>query len=145
MKCLNATKQFILMTIVSILGALSVACNAETNQNSGISSSLNIFDCSQSSTQPAIDACREKAYKKVSVKLTLVTKKLYESYGINEPKLKPVFKISQQKWSEFINAECEFSSYYSRGGVGYNGYYLGCLELKTLKRIQYLKNVLKSP
>jgi len=145
MKCLSNTKQFILITFVSILGAVSVSCNAKINQNPRISSSLNIHDCSQSSTQLVMDACREEAYKKIFEKLTLVTKKIYESYGINEPKLKPIFKVAQQEWSEFINAECEFSSYYSRGGAGYNGYFLGCLELKTLKRIQYLENVLETP
>lgn len=145
MKYLNGTSRIVFTTIIMVIAAISVSCNAATNQKSEKSSFLNTHDCSQSSTQINMDACREKAYKKVSEKLSLILEKHYVSYEKEEPRLKPVFLAAQTKWVEFVNAECEFSTYYSRGGAGYNAYFLGCLELKTLKRIQYLESVLKSP
>lgn len=134
-----------LIIVVLILSVISVSCDSGMNENPKQPQLLEINDCSQSKTQPVMDDCREKSYKKVQLKLSTIVKKLSKSYSVNEPKLEPVLKVSQQQWNEFINAECEFSSYYSRGGAGYNGYFLGCLELKTLKRIQYLENVLKNP
>lgn len=145
MKRINKIKKLSLSTVILMLGVISVSCHADVNKNSKTYQFLEIQDCSQSSTQSAMDSCREKAYKIVSSKLSLVTEKISKNYSINEPKLEPVFKVAQQKWNGFISAECEFSSYYSRGGIGYNGYFLGCLELKTLKRIRYLKNVLETP
>lgn len=106
---------------------------------------VKIYDCSKSKNQSEMDSCIESAYNNATKKLGKLVKKLTNNYTTNEPGLKPVLLQAQEKWEAFINSECDFLNYYSRGGSGYNAYFLSCMELHTLKRIEQLEDVLSKP
>lgn len=130
------------ITILFFIGcSIGFTANAAPDSNTDIT----VYDCSKSKNQHEMDTCRETGYNKATKQLASLVKKLTDNYAKNEPKLKPVFLEAQEKWEIFINSECDFQNYYSRGGSGYNTYFLHCMELHTLKRIKQLKYVLDRP
>lgn len=131
-----------IFTILIFIGCtigFTVYAAPESNSN------IQVHDCSKSKDQHEIDSCRETGYNDANNKLASLVNKLSENYAKNEPKLKPVFLEAQNKWEAFINSECDFQNYYSRGGSGYNAYFLICMESQILKRITQLQYVLDRP
>jgi len=48
-------------------------------------------------------------------------------------------KKSQQIWIRFRDASCDYETYESQTGTGYQSIYTQCLLDKTIERIKYLK------
>jgi len=48
-------------------------------------------------------------------------------------------KKSQQLWMKFRDASCDYETYESQTGTGYQSIYTQCLLDKTKERIKYLK------
>jgi len=134
-------KSIISISLFSLCCMTILTANAGTNSDT----TIKIQNCSQSRTQADIDVCRETAYAKSTRKLASLVKTISKNYASNEPKLKPLFLDTQERWKSFIKTECDFQNYYSRGGAGYNAYFLSCMELHTLKRTKQLEKVLATP
>jgi len=128
--------------LIILLQSLMLSCSVVATP---VNDKIAIKDCSHSKTTGLMDQCRDKAFNEVKNNLDLLYTKLYQSYKKHEPKLAPVFKSMYSQWQTTIKANCEFSSYYSRGGAAYHAEYLSCLEKNNLKRLRDLTEIANTP
>jgi len=101
--------------------------------------------CSSANTQHEMDACGRKSLAMATKKMEQILAKLKKNHKANEPKLFVFLEKDQASWETYKTTGCEFETYYSRNGSGYESILNVCLETKVNERISYLQWMLDHP
>ena len=101
--------------------------------------------CLDTETQQELDKCTTTSLKKSQKKMKDIFYQIKEEYKKNEPKLVKPFLKAQNSWNEYVETECNFSTYYSWGGSAYQSILNKCFEKKILERISYLEWIKSNP
>jgi len=101
--------------------------------------------CPDAETQQEVDQCSEARLLKVTKQVEIMVEALTKNYKINEPKLEMIFIKAQKSWNNHMKLACDYQTYYSKGGSGYQSILNACKESQILERISYLHWMLDSP
>lgn len=101
--------------------------------------------CPNAKTQYEMDECGRKSLASVTKYMEQILTKLKKNYKANEPGLLKALEKSQTAWEIYKNTGCEFETYYSQNGSGYESILNGCLESKINERISYLQWMIDHP
>jgi len=101
--------------------------------------------CLEAKTQQEVDQCSEIKLLKATNQMEILVGMLAKNYKENEPKLGIVFVKAQKAWSEYMALACDYQTYYSKSGSGYQSILNVCKESQILERISYLHWMLDSP
>ncbi|WP_166482716.1 lysozyme inhibitor LprI family protein [Scytonema sp. UIC 10036] len=82
-------------------------------------------NCNKAVTTPELKYCSQLSYQAADKRLNEVYKKVTSSL-INEQR--QIFVSAQQAWIKFRDNNCNFETYGSRDGTGYEIFRNGCLE-----------------
>ncbi|KAF3890323.1 MULTISPECIES: lysozyme inhibitor LprI family protein [Nostocales] len=96
-------------------------------------------NCNKAVATPELKYCSQLSYEAADKRLNEVYKRVTSSL-INEQK--QILTSAQQAWIKFRDNNCNFETYGSRGGTGYEIFRNGCLERLTKQRTQDLQEFL---
>jgi uncharacterized protein YecT (DUF1311 family) len=97
------------------------------------------INCNKAVATPELKYCSQLSYQAADKRLNEVYKRVTSSL-INEQR--QILVSSQQAWIKFRDNNCNFETYGSRGGTGYEVFRNGCLERLTKQRTKDLENFL---
>lgn len=97
------------------------------------------IDCSKAKTTAEIKYCSLKSYQAADRKLNQVYQKIIGDVSGEQEK---ILISAQQAWINFRDRNCNFKTYGSRGGTGYEIFRNGCLERLTQQRTMDLEKYL---
>jgi len=106
---------------------------------------IKIQACHNKNTQTELDRCRDEGLAVAEKQLAEVYSRLKKTYQEYEPGQVPLLDLMVKQWRRADIVECEFTSYFSRGGAAYHAEYIGCLEKKFRLRILQLKKIVETP
>ncbi len=96
-------------------------------------------NCNKAVTTPELKYCSQLSYAAADKRLNEVYKRVTSNL-INEQK--QILVSAQQAWIKFRDNNCNFETYGSRGGTGYEVFRNGCLERLTKQRTKDLQDFL---
>lgn len=102
-------------------------------------------DCSGAVDLNAMNQCRESGYETAKSTVQILITDLRETYKTEEPPLYELLKTSHQAWREYIEAECDYQTYYSLGTQAETANRFRCLEVHYRSRAEYLEEKLETP
>lgn len=97
------------------------------------------IDCSAANSTTEIKYCSLKKYQSADEKLNQVYQKIIGSISGEQQK---ILITAQQAWIKFRDRNCNFETYRSRSGTGYEIFRNGCLERLTEQRTADLEKYL---
>ncbi len=130
-KKLTITLTLLANPLLLILGSYSPGFSQEvTNQK---------IDCSQANNTTELKYCSLKTYQAADKKLNQVYQKVIARVDGEQQQ---ILITAQQAWINFRDRNCNFETYRSRGGTGYEIFRNGCLERLTQQRTTDLEKYL---
>ena len=100
---------------------------------------LQKIDCSQAKSTTELKYCSLKTYQAADQKLNQVYQKILGRVSGEQEK---ILISAQQAWIIFRDRNCNFETYRSRGGTGYEIFRNGCLERLSQQRTTDLEKYL---
>jgi uncharacterized protein YecT (DUF1311 family) len=94
------------------------------------------IDCAKATTTPELKYCSQQSYQAADKKLNQVYKQVISRINAQQKRL---LITGQQAWIKFRDNNCDFETYGSRGGTGYEIFRNGCLERLTEQRTKDLQ------
>ncbi len=138
------------MRYIAILFLIPILCYAG-NGNSippdyfAIHKPYSAASCLDMETQQEVDQCSAAKLLKVTKQMEAMVDELTKSYRFNEPELGVIFIEAQKSWNNHMKLACDYQTYYSKGGSGYQSILNACKESQMSERISYLYWMLDSP
>ncbi|GAA6623931.1 lysozyme inhibitor LprI family protein [Scytonema sp. NUACC26] len=96
-------------------------------------------NCNKAVSTPELKYCSQLSYEAADRRLNEVYKTVTSNL-INEQR--QILISAQQAWIKFRDNNCNFETYGSRGGTGYEIFRNGCLERLTKQRTKDLQDFL---
>ncbi|KYC42452.1 hypothetical protein WA1_21035 [Scytonema hofmannii PCC 7110] len=125
--------------LISVL--VLTASVASTNNFTEVFAQTPKIDCAKAVTTPEMKYCSQQSYQKADQKLNLAYQKAIATINGEQKRL---LVTAQQEWIKFRDNNCNFETYGSRGGTGYEIFRNGCLERLTKQRTKDLKEYISS-
>ncbi|GAB1544347.1 lysozyme inhibitor LprI family protein [Scytonema sp. NUACC21] len=97
------------------------------------------INCSKAVTTPELKYCSQLSYQTADRRLNEVYKKVTSNLLKEQ---KQILTAAQQAWIKFRDGNCNFETYSSRDGTGYEIFRNGCLERLTKQRTKDLEDFL---
>lgn len=130
-KKLTITLSLLANPLLFILGSYSPAISQEAIAQK--------IDCSKANSTTELKYCSLKNYQAADKKLNQVYQKII---GLVSGEQQQILITAQQAWIKFRDRNCNFESYRSRNGTGYEIFRNGCLERLTQQRTTDLEKYL---
>ena len=89
--------------------------------------------CQGAKTQQEVDQCSKTRLLKAESQMEILVDMLTKNYNENEPKLDIVFIKAQKAWSDYMILACDYQTYYSKGGSGYQSILDTCKESQLFR------------
>lgn len=96
-------------------------------------------DCNKATTTPELKYCSQQSYQQADRALNQAYSQVMSKTSGTQ---KNLLISGQLAWIKFRDNICDFETYNSRGGTGYEIFRNGCLERLTRQRTKDLQNYL---
>ncbi|MBD2772188.1 lysozyme inhibitor LprI family protein [Iningainema tapete] len=126
-------------TLISAL--ILMASVTSTNNLTKVDAQKPKVNCAKATNTVEMKYCSQQSYQKADEKLNQGYKKVISTISGEQ---KQLLVTAQQEWIKFRDNNCNFETYLSRGGTGYEIFRNGCLERLTKQRTKDLQEYLSS-
>lgn len=126
----------------TLISALILAASVtSTNSLTRVDAQNPKVNCAKATNTVEMKYCSQQSYQKADEKLNQGYKKVISTISGEQ---KQLLVSAQQEWMKFRDNNCNFETYASRGGTGYEIFRNGCLERLTKQRTKDLQEYLSS-
>lgn len=113
----------------------------KNNTVESISANAPQIDCAKAVNTPELKYCSQLSYQAADKQLNQAYQKVTSSIKGEQ---KQLLTTAQQAWIKFRDNNCNFETYPSRDGTGYEIFRNGCLERLTKQRTKDLQDYLSN-
>lgn len=100
--------------------------------------------CSGIEVEQDLRSCMQRLEAEVQARLQQNLAVLTRNYSQDEPQLLELLNISQVAWQQYVQAQCEVDTYYSRGSA-YGNFKAACEISEAYKRVDELEWMINNP